>query len=56
METVVTTSTEALLASFDIQFLIAKNKKHYTTGEASLVQAAIKMCEIMNCENYGQAL
>jgi hypothetical protein len=56
MKTAVTTSTEALLASFKTLYLIAKNKKPHTIGETLLLLAAIKMCEIMHGENYSQAL
>jgi hypothetical protein len=33
MRTAVTTSTKALLASFEVSYLIAKNKKPHTIGE-----------------------
>jgi hypothetical protein len=39
------------------QIFIAKNKKPHTTGQTLLLlPAAVKMCEIMHAENYGQAL
>jgi hypothetical protein len=47
---------KTLLASFEISYLVAKNKKPHITGEALLLPKAIKMCEIMHDENYGQAL
>jgi hypothetical protein len=56
MKTAVTTSTKALLASLEISYLIAKNKKPHTIGETLLLQLAIKVCEIMDGENYSQAL
>jgi hypothetical protein len=56
MKTPVTTSTRALLASFEISYLIYKNRKPHTFGETLLLLAAIKMCQIMHGENYSQAL
>jgi hypothetical protein len=56
MKTVVTTSTKALIASYEISYLIAKYKKPHTVGETLLLLAAIRMCEMMHGENYGQAL
>jgi hypothetical protein len=56
MRTAVTTSTKALLASFEVSYLIAKNKKPHTIGEILLLPAATKMCEIMRGEKYGEAL
>jgi hypothetical protein len=50
MITAVTTSTKALLASFEVSYLIVKRKK------TLLLPAAMKMCEIMHGENYGEAL
>jgi hypothetical protein len=50
----VTTSTKAFLASFEF-YLIAKNKKPHTIGEALLLTAAMEMCEIMHGEKYGEA-
>jgi hypothetical protein len=55
IKTAVTTSTKALLASFEISYLTAKNKNPHTTGETLLLQAAIKMYEIKHGENYGKA-
>jgi hypothetical protein len=55
MKTEVTTSTKALLASFETSYLTAKNKKPHNIGETLLLLAAIKMCEIMHGENYCQA-
>jgi hypothetical protein len=55
MRTAVTTLTKALLASFEVSYLIAKNKPH-TNGETLLLPAAMKMCEIMHGEKYGEAL
>jgi hypothetical protein len=56
MTTAVTTSTNALLASFEISCLKAKNKKPHTIGETLLLTSAMKMCEIMHGEKYGEAL
>jgi hypothetical protein len=47
MRTAVTTSTKALVASFEVSYLIAKNKEPRTIGETLLLPAAVKMCEIM---------
>jgi hypothetical protein len=55
MRTAVTTSTKALLASFEVSYLIVKNKKPHTIGETLLLPAAMKICEIMHGENYGEA-
>jgi hypothetical protein len=43
MKTVVTTATEALLTSFEISYLITKNKKSRTIGERQLLPTAIKI-------------
>jgi hypothetical protein len=56
MRTAVTTSTKALLASFEVSYLIAKNKKPHTIGETLLLPGATKMCEIKHGEKYGEAL
>jgi hypothetical protein len=56
MRTAVTTSTKALLASFQVSYLIAINKKPHTIGETLLLPAAMKMCKIMHGEKYGEAL
>jgi hypothetical protein len=56
LRTAVTTSTKALLASFEFLYLIAKNKKPHTFGETLLLPAAMKMCKIMHGEKYGEAL
>jgi hypothetical protein len=48
----VTTSTNVLLASFKVSYLIAKNKKPHTIGQTLLLPAAIKMCKIMHGEKY----
>jgi hypothetical protein len=56
MRTAVTTSTKALVASFEVSYLIAKNKKPHTIGETLLLPAGMKMCEIMHGERYGEAL
>jgi hypothetical protein len=47
MRTAVTASTKALVASFEVSYLIAKNKKPHTIGETLLLPAGMKMCEIM---------
>jgi hypothetical protein len=52
MRTAVTTSTEALLASFEVSYVIVKNKKR----ESLLLAAAMKMCEIMHGEKYAKLL
>jgi hypothetical protein len=39
---------KALLASLEVSYLIAKNKKLHTTGKKLLLPAAMKMDEIMN--------
>jgi hypothetical protein len=56
MTTAVITSTKALLASFEVSYLTAKNKKPHNIGETLLPPAAMKMCEIMYGEKYGEAL
>jgi hypothetical protein len=56
MRTAVTTSTKALLASFEVSYLIAKNMKPHTIGETLLLPVAMKICEIMHGEIYGEAL
>jgi hypothetical protein len=48
MRTAVTTSTKACLASFEVSYLIAKNKKPHTIGETLLLPAAMRMCETMH--------
>jgi tetrahydromethanopterin S-methyltransferase subunit F len=55
VRTAITTSTKALLASFKVSYLISKTKKPHTIGE-TLLPAAMKMCEIMHGEKYGEAL
>jgi hypothetical protein len=48
MRTAVSTSTKALLASFEVSYLITKNKKKpHTIGETLLLPAAMKMCQII---------
>jgi tetrahydromethanopterin S-methyltransferase subunit F len=39
-----------------VSYLIAKNKKPHTIGETLLLPAAMKTCEIMHGENYGEIL
>jgi tetrahydromethanopterin S-methyltransferase subunit F len=39
-----------------VSYIIAKNKKPHTIGETLLLPAAMKMCEIMHGENYGEDL
>jgi hypothetical protein len=56
LRTAVITLTKALLASFEVSYFIAKNKKRHTIGETLLLPAAMKMCEIMHGEKYGEAL
>jgi hypothetical protein len=56
LRTAVITLTKALLASFEVSYFIAKNKKLHTIGETLLLPAAMKMCEIMHGEKYGEAL
>jgi hypothetical protein len=56
MRTAVTISTKALLASLEVSYLIAKNKKPHTIEETLLLPAAMKMFEIMHGEKYGKAL
>jgi hypothetical protein len=55
MRIAVTTSTKALLASFEVSYLIVKNKPH-TIGEPLLLPVAMKMCEIMRGEKYAKLL
>jgi hypothetical protein len=54
--TAVTTSTEVHVASFEVSYLIVKNKKPHTIGEPLLLSAAMKMCEIMHGEKYAKLL
>jgi hypothetical protein len=56
MRTAVTTSTKALLASFELSYLIVKNKNPHTIGETLLLPAAIKMCGIMHGKKYAKLL
>jgi hypothetical protein len=56
VRTAVTTSTKAIVASFEVSYFIAKNKKPHTIGETLLLPAAMKMCEIMHSEKYGETL
>jgi tetrahydromethanopterin S-methyltransferase subunit F len=56
MRIAVTTSTKALLASFEVSYLIAKNKKPHAIGETLLLPAAMEMYKIMHGEEYGEAL
>jgi Tfp pilus assembly protein PilO len=56
MRTAVTASTKALPASFEVSYLIAKNKKPHAIRETLLLPAAMKMCKIMHGEKYGEAL
>jgi NifU-like protein involved in Fe-S cluster formation len=56
MRTEVTTSTKALLPSFEVSYLIDKNKKPHTVGQTLLLPAATKMCEIIDGENYDEVL
>jgi hypothetical protein len=56
MRNAVTTSINAPLTSFDVSYVIAKNKKPLTIGETLLLSAAMKMWEIMHGEKYGEAL
>jgi hypothetical protein len=46
---------KALLASFEVSHLIAKNKTPPTAEETLLIPAAIKICEIMHDEQYSEA-
>jgi hypothetical protein len=39
-----------------VSYLIGKNKKPHTMGETLLLPAAMKMCELMHGEKYGEAL
>jgi hypothetical protein len=50
MKTAVSTSTKALVASFGIPYVIAKNKKPHIIGGTLLLSAAISICEIMHGE------
>jgi hypothetical protein len=56
MRTAVTTSTKALLASFEVSCLTVRNKKPHTIGETLLLPATMKMCEIMHGEKYAKLL
>jgi hypothetical protein len=56
MRNAVITSTKALLASFEVLYLISKNKKTHTVGETLLLPAAMKICEIVHGKKYGEAL
>jgi hypothetical protein len=39
-----------------VSYLIAKNKKPHTIRETLLLPSAMKMCEIMHGEKFGEAL
>jgi hypothetical protein len=56
MRIAVTTLTKELLASFKVLHLTAKNRKSHTIGRTLSIPAAMKMCEIMHGEKYGEAL
>jgi hypothetical protein len=56
MRTAVTASTNAQVASFEVSYLLVKNKKPHTIGETLLLQVAMKMCEIMHGEKYAKLL
>jgi hypothetical protein len=56
MRTAVITSTKALLASFQVLYLIAKNKNTHTVGERLLLPAAMKICEIVHGKKYTETL
>jgi hypothetical protein len=56
MRTAVSTSTKALLAFFEVSYLIARNEVSHTIGETLLLPAAMKTCKIMHGEKYGEAL
>jgi hypothetical protein len=47
---------KALLASFEVPYLIAKNKKPHTTGGTLMLPAAMKMCEIIHGQEYSRDL
>jgi hypothetical protein len=55
VRTAVTTSTKALVASFEVSYLIAKNKKPHIIGK-TFFPASMKMCEIIYGERYGETL
>jgi hypothetical protein len=46
MRTAISSSTEALLASFEVSYLIAKNKKPPTIRKTTLLPLGMKMCGI----------
>jgi hypothetical protein len=54
MRTAVTTSTKELLPSFEVSYLIPKNKKPHTIRETFLL-TAMKMCEIVHSKKYCNA-
>jgi hypothetical protein len=47
MRTILTAITKVFLVSFEVSYLITKNKKPQTFGEMIFLPASIKLCEIM---------
>ncbi|CAH1102132.1 unnamed protein product [Psylliodes chrysocephalus] len=51
-----TVNQKALQASFEVSFLIAKNKKPHNIGETLILPAAMKIVSIMQGEKYANVL
>jgi hypothetical protein len=56
MRTAVTTSTEALLASFEVSYVIAKKYDASYHRRDIIASCSHEMCEIMKGANYGEVL
>jgi len=52
-EKIMTINEKYLLASYEVSYCIAKNKKPFTIGEELILPAAIKMVEILHGSKYG---
>ncbi|GFR05750.1 protein FAM200B [Trichonephila clavata] len=49
-----TVNEKYLLASYEVSYCIAKNKKPFTIGEDLVLPTAIKMVEILHGSKYGE--
>ncbi|CAI9729287.1 Hypothetical predicted protein [Octopus vulgaris] len=51
-----TINEKYLLVSYEVSYLIVKNKKPYTIGKELLLPATVKMVEILHGNNYGDEI